>query len=75
MSKGIQLHHISVTVFAKTGWFLDRISLEWDYRGSIMTNQEKLIDVTASLDRNCLSSKENKLRCTKNRSVCEIAVT
>ena len=41
-------------------FFLDRISQEWDSRGSAMSNHKKLIDDTASLDRNCLSfTKEN----------------
>ena len=56
----MQLHRIPVTAFSWTDLFLDRISLERDSRVSEMTNHKKLIDVTASLDRNCLSfTKEN----------------
>ena len=36
-----------------------------------MTNHKKLIDVTASLERNCLYLE--KKRYTKNRSVCRNA--
>ena len=43
-----------------TDLFLERISLEWDSLGSAMTNHKKLIDVTASLDQNCFSLKEQK---------------
>ena len=35
--------------------FLDWIYIEWDSRGSAITNHKTLIDVTASLERNCLS--------------------
>ena len=55
MSRSKQLHYTPVTAFTKSNLFLDRISLEWDPRGSAMTNQKKIIDVTASLDRNCPS--------------------
>ena len=41
--------------------FLDRISLEWDSRGSAMTNHKKLNDVTWSLDRNCLTFTKEKV--------------
>ena len=54
MSRSMQLHYISVTVFSQTDLFLDRISLEQTSRGSAMTNHKKLIDVTASLERNYL---------------------
>ena len=37
-----------------------------------MTNHKKLIDVTASLERNCLYLE--KKRHSKNRSVCKNAV-
>ena len=60
MSRSMQLHYISVTAFSYTDLFLERISLEWDSRGSAMTNHKKVIDVTASLDGSCLSfTKEN----------------
>ena len=38
-----------------------------------MTDHKKRVDVTASLDRRCLFSQ--KIRYTKNRSVCKNAVT
>ena len=63
MSRSMQLHYIPVMAFSWTNLFLDRISLQWDSRGSAKTNHKKLIDATASLDRNCLS-----------RSVCKNAV-
>ena len=71
MSRSIQLHYIPVTAFSYTDLFLDRISLEWDSRGSAMTNHKKLIwrHWTGSA---FLSQRE---RYTKNRSVCENAVT
>jgi len=69
----MQLPYIPVTALSLTDLLLDRISFEWDSRGSTTPNHKKIIDVTASLDRNCLSfSKE---RYTKNRSVCENAAT
>ena len=46
MSRSMQLHYIPVTAFSKTDLFLDRIFLEWDSRGSAMTNHKKLVDVT-----------------------------
>ena len=55
MSRSMQLHYIHVTAFSKTDLFLDRISMEWDSRGSTMTNHKTLIDETVSLERNCLS--------------------
>ena len=61
MSRSTQLYYIPVTAFSKTDLFLDRISLEWDSSGSLIpgTNYKTLIDVTAPLERNCLSfSKE-----------------
>ena len=61
MSRSMQLHYIPVKAFSLTDLFLDRISLEWDFRGSAMTNDKKLIDVTASLDRNCLSFTKEKV--------------
>ena len=61
MSRNIQLYYIPVTACALTDLFLDRISLEWDSRESAMTNHKKLIDVTASLDRNCLSFTKEKV--------------
>ena len=61
MSRSMQLHYIPVTAFAWTDLFLDRMSVELDSRGSAMTNHKKLIDVTASLDRNCLSFTKEKV--------------
>ena len=61
MSKSMQLHYIPVTAFSSTDLFLDRISSELDSRGSAMTNHKILIDVTASLDRNCLSFTKEKV--------------
>ena len=65
MSRSMQLHYIPVTAFSQTYFhsdlFLDRNSLEWDSHGSAMTNHKKLIDVTASLDRNCLSFTKEKV--------------
>ena len=53
---------------------VDRIFQEWVSRGSAMTYQKKLIDVTASLGWNGLSfTKEKKY--TKNRSFCKYTVT
>ena len=71
--RSMQLHYISVTAFSETDIFLDGIPLEYDSRGSAMTNHKKLIDVTASLERNCLYLE--KKRYTKNRSVCKNTVT
>ena len=68
MSRSVKLHYIPVAAFSQTDLFLDRISLELDSRGSAMANHKKLIDVTASLNRKCLSSN------TKNRSVCKNAM-
>ena len=73
MSRSTQLHYVPVTAFSSTDLFLDRLSSQLDSRGSAMTNHKTLIDVTASLDRNCLSF--TKKRFTKNRSVCKNAVT
>ena len=55
ISRSMQLRNIPVAAFSYTNLFLDRISLEWDSRGSVMTNHKKPIYVTASLDRNCVS--------------------
>ena len=68
MSRSVQLHYIPVAAFPQTDLFLDRISLELDSRESAMANHKKLIDVPASLDRNCLSFN------TKNKSVCKNAM-
>jgi len=57
MSRSMQLY-FPVTAFSQTDLFLDRISSELDSHESAMTNQKTLIDVTASLDRNCLFIKE-----------------
>ena len=60
MSGITQFHYIPVTAFSLTDLLLEQISLEWDSRGSAMTNHKKLNDVTASLDRNCVTfTKEN----------------
>ena len=61
ISRSMQLRYISVKVFSLTDLFLDRISLEWGFRGSAMTNHKKLIDITESLDRNCLSSTKETI--------------
>ena len=61
MSRSMQLHYIPVTVFSLTDLFLDRISSELDSHGSAMTNHMKLIDVTASLGRSCLSFTKEKV--------------
>ena len=60
MSRSMQLHYISVTAFSWTDLFLNRIYFEWDSRGSAITNHKTLIDVTALLDRNCLSLHKRK---------------
>ena len=60
MSRSMQLHYIPVTAFSYTDLFLNRISSEVDSRGSAVTNHKTLIDVTASLDRNCLSFTKEK---------------
>ena len=75
MSRSMQLHYTPVTAFSKTDLSLDRISSELDSYGSAMTNLKALIDVTASLDQNCLSFTKKKKRCSKKRSVCKNAVT
>ena len=61
MSWSMQLNYIPAKAFSYTNLFLDRISLEWDSYGSAITNHNKLIDVTASLDRNCLSFTKEKV--------------
>ena len=61
MSRSMQLHYIPVTVFSWTDLFFDRISSELDSHGSAMTNHKTLIDVTASLDRNCLSFTKERV--------------
>ena len=60
MSRSMQLHYNSFMAFSYADLFLERISLEWDFRGSAMTNHKKLIDVTASLDRSYLSFTKEK---------------
>ena len=55
MSRSMQLNYIPVAALSQTDLFLERIYFEWDFRGSAITNHKTLIDVTASLDRNCLS--------------------
>ena len=61
MSRSMQLHYIPVTAFSQSDLFLDRISSELDSPGSAMTNHKTLIDVTASLERNCLSFTKEKV--------------
>ena len=61
MSRSMQFHYVPVTTFSYNDLFLDRISLEWDFRGGAMTNHKKLIDVTASLNRNCFSFTKEKV--------------
>ena len=39
----MQLYYIPVTAFSLADLLLDRISLEWDSRGSAMTNHKKLM--------------------------------
>ena len=43
MSRSMQLHYIAVTAFSETDLFLDRISLEWDFHGSAITNHEHCV--------------------------------
>ena len=71
--KSRSMHYIPVTAVSWTDLFLDRISLDWESRGSAMTNHKKLICVTASLDRNRLSFTQKKY--TKSRPVLKNAVT
>ena len=61
MGWSMQLHYIPVTAFSYTDLFLERIYFEEDSRGSAITNHKTLIDVTASLDRNCLSFTKEKV--------------
>ena len=61
MSRSMQLNYILVTAFSWTDLFLDPIYIEWDSRGSAKTKHKTLIDVTESLDRNCLSLTEEKV--------------
>ena len=74
ISRSMRLYYIPVPAFSQTDLFLHRISLEWDSRGSGMTSHKKLIDVTASLGRNGLSFRKEKVY-QKYRSVCKNAVT
>ena len=61
VSDSMQPHYIPVTVFSWSDLFLDPISLAWCFRGSAMTSHKKLIDVTASVDRNSRSFTKEKL--------------
>ena len=61
MSRTMQLHYLPVAKFSWTDSLLDRISLEWDSRGSAMTNHNQLNDDTASLDRNCPTFTKEKV--------------
>mgnify|MGYP007058648762 CR=1 FL=1 len=58
MSRSMQLHYIPFTAFFRERF---RISSGLDSHGSAMTNHKTLIDVTASLDRNYLSLKKEKV--------------
>ena len=49
------------TIFLSRRLFLNRIYFEWDSPGSAITNHKTLIDVTALLDRNCLSFTKEKV--------------
>ena len=60
MSRSMQLHYISVTAFSETDLFLNQIYFEWDFRGSAIANHKTLIDISALLDRNCLSCTKEK---------------
>ena len=59
----MKLRYIPVKAFLQIDLFLDRISLEWDSRGSGMTpiTRNLIIDLNASLDRNCLSLTKEKM--------------
>jgi len=61
MRRIMQLHYIPVMAFSLTDLLQEQISLEWDSRGSTMTNHKKLNDVTASLDRNCVAFTKEKV--------------
>ena len=61
MSRSMELNYISVSAFSYTDLFLDLIYFEWDSCESAITNHKTLIDVTASLDRNCLSFTNEKV--------------
>ena len=61
ISRNMQLKYIPVTAFPWNDLFLGRIHFEWDSRGSAITSHKTLIDVTASLDRNCLSLTKEKV--------------
>ena len=61
ISRNMQLKYIPVTAFSWNDLFLGRIHFEWDSRGSAITSHKTIIDVTASLDRNCLSLTKEKV--------------
>ena len=61
MSRNMQLNYIPVTALLLTDLFLDRVYFEWDSCGSAITNHKTLIDVTASLEQNCLSFTKEKV--------------
>ena len=61
MSRSMQLHYIPVTTFSETNLFLDRISSKFESHRSAMTNHKTLIDVTVSLDLNCVSFTKEKV--------------
>ena len=47
MCKNMQLHYITVTPFSSTDLFLDQISLEWDSRGTTMSDQSQETNFTS----------------------------
>ena len=49
----MQLHYIPVTAFSLTDLLLEQISLEWDSRGSAMTNHK--------IEKNCVTFKKEKV--------------
>ena len=61
MSRCMQLNYIPVTAFSQTDLFLDLSYFEWDSRGNATPNHKALIDLIASLDRNCLSFTKEKV--------------
>ena len=56
-----QAHATPLYSYPVTALTLYRISLRCDSRGSAMTNHKKLIDVTPSLDRDCLPFTKEKI--------------
>ena len=65
MCKNMQLHYIPVTPFSSTDLFLDQISLEWDSRGSTMSDQSQETNFTSLCHWTrtaFLSQKKDKLK-------------